>query len=107
MAREKDFDLRAALAKPSFTPGQRDIGALIELIATDETAAVRASPALAKLGGAARTALIDAIDSPAVRSAASADAASTAAASTVEDGGAARLVATFGLVARAGDCEAR
>ncbi|MFN0251272.1 MAG: hypothetical protein ACKV2T_30635, partial [Kofleriaceae bacterium] len=61
MAREKDFDLRAALAKPSFTPGQRDIGALVALITTDEAAAVRASPALAKLGAAARAEILGAI----------------------------------------------
>lgn len=89
MARSTDFDLAKELARPSFTPGQRDIGALVELIATDETAAIRASPALAKLGDAARTALVAQITAIA------------------DDGGAARLVATLGLMARANDRDAR
>ena len=89
MARDKDFDLRAALATPSFTPGQRDIGALVELIATSEDAVVRAAPALARLGDAARAAAIDGIGS------------------ANDDGGAARLVTVLGLMARAADRSAR
>ncbi|MGE0399186.1 MAG: 50S ribosomal protein L11 methyltransferase [Kofleriaceae bacterium] len=95
MARDKNFDLRAALAKPSFTPGQRDIAALVELIASDEAAAVRASPALAKLGDAARAAIVAQVGTIAAQG------------TTIDDGGAARLIATLGLLARAGDRDAR
>jgi precorrin-6B methylase 2 len=90
MARDKDFDLRAALAKPSFTPGQRDIAALVELIASDEDAAVHAAPALAKLGDAALAAVIAGV----------ANAAN-------DDGAAARLTSVLGLMARAGHRVAR
>jgi SAM-dependent methyltransferase len=51
MARAADFDLAAALATPSFTPGARDASALVELVvAGEEPAAQRAATALAKLG---------------------------------------------------------
>lgn len=89
MARDKDFDLGAALARKGFTPGQRDIDALVALVGHDESSATRASPALATLGAAARQAVIAAVgDVP-------------------DDGAAARLVSTLGLFARAGDRDAR
>ncbi|GEM_PF-962222 len=104
MARSTDFDLSTELAKPSFTPGQRDIGPLVDLIATDEAAAVRASPALAKLGDAARVAIIARVtgaDIVSTGNVARADAA------RIDDGGAARLVVALGLLARANDRDAR
>lgn len=72
------------LAKPSFTPGRADAPALVELvIAGDE----RAPAALAKLA-VAREAIAARIGGG-------------------DEGGRARLVSTVGLLARAGDLEAR
>ena len=90
MTRKPGFDLAAELAKPSFTPGQRDAPALVELVAgADETAATRAAPALASLKDAGRRAIVERVDTIA------------------DDGGKARLVGVLGLLARAGDAEAR
>jgi precorrin-6B methylase 2 len=59
VARPEGFDLAAQLAKPSFTPAMRDAPALVELvIAGDE----RATAALAKLAGAADSAILARID---------------------------------------------
>ena len=89
MARPADFDLARALAKPSFTPSRGDAPALVELVAGGEVpAATRAAPALAGLGEPGRAAI-------AARFAA------------VDDGARARLVGVLGLLARAGDGEAR
>jgi len=89
VARGKDFDLAAELAKPSFTPGQRDAPALALLIAGgDEPAATRAVPAIAKLGDAACAALDGAF-------------------ANADDGAQARLVAALGVLARAGHEAAR
>ncbi|MBA3820787.1 MAG: hypothetical protein H0X17_17990, partial [Deltaproteobacteria bacterium] len=53
MARSPDFDLTKELAKPSFTPGQRDAPGLVGLILEgDELTATRAAPAVARLGEA-------------------------------------------------------
>jgi hypothetical protein len=87
--RAADFDLAAELAKPSFTPGARDAAKLVELIiAGHEPAAARAAAALAKLGASGRAA-IDAVPS------------------AIDDGARARLIGALGLLARAGDGEAR
>jgi hypothetical protein len=62
VARGADFDLAAELAKPSFTPAQRDAPALVELVIGEHE---RAPAALAGLGDVARTAIaarIDAVD---------------------------------------------
>ena len=89
MARAAQFDLAKELAKSSFTPAQRDAPALVELIvAGGEPAATRAAPALAGLRDAGRAAIASRLDG-------------------VEDGAKARLVAALGLLARAGDGEAR
>src|SRR5882672_6472847 len=89
MARPADFDLAAELARPGFTPGGRDAPALVELvIAGEDPAAMRAATALAGLGAAGRAAI---------------DARFAAA----DEGGKARLVRALGLLARAGDGEAR
>lgn len=91
MARSAEFDLAKELAKPSFTPGARDAGALVELIVSgEEPATTKAAPALAGLRDAARTAILARLDG-----------------ATVEDGGAARLISVLGLLARAGDTAAR
>ncbi|MBA3396240.1 MAG: hypothetical protein H0T89_26655, partial [Deltaproteobacteria bacterium] len=56
--RPAQFDLAAELAKPNFTPGQRDVAALVELIVVgDEPAAARAAPALVRLGDAGHAAI--------------------------------------------------
>ncbi|MDQ3334886.1 MAG: methyltransferase [Myxococcota bacterium] len=90
MTRKPGFDLAAELARPGFTPGARDAGALVALVAgDDETAATRAAPALASLKDAGRRAIVDAIDA------------------VVDDGAKARLVGVLGLLARAGDADAR
>ncbi len=90
MARSPEFDLAKELAKPSFTPGARDAGALVELIiGGEEPATTKAAPALAGLRDVARTAIVTRLESP------------------VEDGGAARLISVLGLLARAGDSAAR
>lgn len=91
MSRERadNFDLVAALAKPGFTPGQRDIAALVELVAgTDEKLASRASVAVVGLGDAARAAIVAKLGAG-------------------DDGARARLVGALGLLARAGDGAAR
>ena len=89
MARAADFDLAAALATPSFTPGQRDVAALVELvIAGVDPAAGRATIALAGLGDAVRT-VIETRDRDA------------------DEGARARLVAVLGLLAKRGDAAAR
>ncbi len=89
MARPADFDLAAELARPGFTPGARDAHALVELVvAGNDPAATRAATALAGLGASGRAAV---------------DAGFAAA----DDGGKARLVRALGLLARAGDGEAR
>jgi SAM-dependent methyltransferase len=89
MARPADFDLARELARPGFTPGARDASALVELvIAGEDPAAARAATAVAGLGAAGRAAI---------------DAQFAAA----DDGGQARLVRTLGLLARAGDGDAR
>ncbi len=83
------FDLAKELARPSFTPGQRDAPALVDLIvAGDDPAATRATAALAGLGDVGRGAI-------AMRFA------------EVDDGARARLVGVLGLLARRGDAEAR
>jgi SAM-dependent methyltransferase len=89
MARAADFDLARELARPGFTPAGRDAAALVELvIAGDEPAQARATPALAGLRDLARAAIdVRFPDS--------------------DDGAKARLVAVLGLLARAGDLAAR
>ena len=90
MTRKPGFDLAAELAKPSFTPGARDAGALVELVAgSDEAVATRAAPALASLKEPGRRAIVERIDAFA------------------DDGAKARLVGVIGLLARAGDADAR
>ncbi|HEX3479349.1 MAG TPA: methyltransferase, partial [Kofleriaceae bacterium] len=89
MARAADFDLTAELARPGFTPGTRDAPALVELVVTgDDPAAARAATALAGLGASGRAAV-------------------EARLATADDGGKARLVRALGLLARAGDADAR
>jgi hypothetical protein len=89
MARAADFDLAAELARPGFTPGARDAPALVELVVTgDDPAATRAATALAALGASARAAI-------------------DAALAIADDGGRARLVRALGLLARAGNADAR
>jgi 16S rRNA G966 N2-methylase RsmD len=89
VARPAIFDLAKALAKPSFTPGRSDAPALVELIvAGDEPTATRAAPALAGLGEIGRAAL-------------------AARFAGADDGAKARLIAVLGLLARAGDGDAR
>jgi hypothetical protein len=98
VARAADFDLAKELAKPSFTPAQRDATALVELVvAGEEPTAGRAATALAQLGEAGRRA----IEARVVTSPAEGD--------TVElgEGSIAKLVAALGLLARAGDAAAR
>lgn len=91
MARRPDFDLAAELAKPSFTPAQRDAPALVELvIAGDERVVPRAGPALASLADAGRAAVVARLEGEAI-----------------DEGAQARLVAVLGLLARAGDVGAR
>jgi precorrin-6B methylase 2 len=88
--RSADFDLGAALAKPSFTPGAKDIPGLIELIVGGaEPGATRAAPALAKLGEVACGALQAKLGAK------------------LEEGAKARLVSTLGLLARAGNADAQ
>jgi hypothetical protein len=91
VGRNASFDLAAELAKPSFTPAQRDAPALVELIALGvEPAATRAAPALAKLGESGRTALLARL-----------------AGAREDEGVQARLVAALGLLARGGEAVAR
>jgi len=92
MARPADFDLAKELAKPSFTPAQRDAPALAELvIAGAEPAAGRAATALSKLAARGLDAIRARLD----------------AAPAVDDGAAARLVSALGQLARTGDAAAR
>ncbi len=86
MARSTDFDLVAALAKPNFTPGQKDIPALVELSAAGND---RAATALAKLGAPARGAVQARL------------------AAKLDEAPASRLVGVLGLLARAGDVDAQ
>ena len=89
MARSTTFDLAAELAKPSFTPAQRDAPALVALVAAgEEPAATRAGPALAGLRDAGRAAIAARFDG-------------------VDEGAKARMVGVLGLLARGGDGEAR
>jgi 16S rRNA G966 N2-methylase RsmD len=90
MARDATFDLGAALARPGFTPGARDASALVELIVRgDDPAATRAAPALAGLRDIGRRAIEAQL------------------AGAEDEGAKARLVAVLGLLARAGDGDAR
>lgn len=121
MARPPEFDLARELAKPSFTPGAKDAGALVELIvAGDEAVVTRAAPALAGLKDIARTAIVARLDgttkadapapetSPATKDAGRPTANLLAPqASALDEGGASRLVSALGLLARAGDTAAR
>src|SRR5258705_7889116 len=89
MARPADFDLARELARPGFTPGARDAPALVDLvIAGEDPAASRAATALAGLGADGRAAIDARFDA-------------------VDDGAQARLVRALGLLARAGDADAR
>src|SRR5258706_1904389 len=89
MTRAPGFDLAAELAKPSFTPAQRDAPALVELVMRgDEPSAGRASVALAGLGDAGRIAVELRRDVP-------------------DEGARARLAGVLGLLARRGDGDAR
>jgi hypothetical protein len=89
VARSTTFDLAAELAKPSFTPAQRDAPALVALVvAGEEPAATRAGPALAGLRDAGRAAIAARFDG-------------------VDEGAKARLVGVIGLLARGGDGDAR
>jgi SAM-dependent methyltransferase len=89
MARPADFDLARELARPGFTPGARDAPALVELIiAGEDPAAACAATALAGLGASGRAAIHARFDG-------------------ADDGGQTRLVRALGLLARAGDGDAR
>jgi hypothetical protein len=130
VARPANFDLANELAKPSFTPARGDAAALVELIAGgDEPAATRAAPALAGLGEIGRAAIEarlsrgDGGTTPSADDAArisgggetarrSADDAARVSGDDVrrsgdDDGAIARLVGVLGLLARAGDGDAR
>ena len=90
MARPKDWNLTAELARPGFTPARTDAPALVELIATGpEGSATKAMPALAGLGSAGRDAILARLATP-----------------IADDGNAALLVQALGLHARTGDAEA-
>ena len=91
MARAVDFDLGKELAKPSFTPAQRDAPALVELIFVgSEPAAGRAAIALAGLADTGREAIEARLGGE-----------------LPDDGAAARLVGALGLFAKRGDLAAR
>ncbi len=99
MARAENFHLAGALASPSFTPGQKDAAALVELVvAGEEPAAARAATALTKLAEAGRKAIDARLAG-----------GGPVGGDTAELGDAAtmRLVAALGLLARAGDATAR
>ncbi|MCE9571795.1 MAG: methyltransferase [Deltaproteobacteria bacterium] len=84
-------ELVRAIAAPSYTPGRRDLAAVVALLAdtADDTTAAKAQTALLRADGpAARAALL------------------THLAQTTE-GGAARLIAALGAIARRGDEPAR
>jgi 23S rRNA G2445 N2-methylase RlmL len=100
MARAPDFDLVKELAKPSFTPGQRDAAALVGLvIAGEDPTAERAAAALAALGDAGRRAIEARL--------AGSDRHGDEDAAELGDGATARLVSALGLFARRGDADAR
>jgi len=102
MARKSDFDLAAELAKPSFTPAQRDAPALVELVVGGEDpAAERAAVALAALGDAGRAAIEARLAGNAKIPDEALDAGELSAGAT------ARLVGALGLGARRGDAIAR
>jgi len=111
MARAADFDLVKQLAKPSFTPGQRDAPALVELvIAGEEPTTGRAATALAKLGDAGRLAIEARLAAGAGRGdtlAEHPDEAREDDTAELGEGALAKLVAALGLLARAGDAAAR
>jgi len=89
MARPADFDLVRELARPGFTPGARDAAALVELVvAGEDPAATRAAAALAGLGAAGHAAIDARLGGS-------------------DDGAKARLLRALGLLARAGNAEAR
>src|SRR5215204_1262499 len=100
MARAPDFDLAKELAKPSFTPGQRDAAALVELvIAGEDPVAEKAATALAVLTDAGRRAILARLTGT--------DRHPEQDATELGDGATARLVSALGLFARRGDDEAR
>lgn len=89
MARAATFNLAAELAKRGFTPAGRDAPALVDLlVAGEEPATTRAAPALAGLGEVGRVAI-------------------EARLASTDEAAKARLVAVLGLLARAGDGDAR
>jgi 23S rRNA G2445 N2-methylase RlmL len=98
LARAPDFDLTKALASPSFTPGQRDAGALVELVVGGaDPAAQQAAVALAKLGEAGRKAIDARLSGGGPVGGDTAE---------LGDAATARLVGALGLFARAGDAAA-
>ena len=97
MARAPDFDLAKELAKPSFTPAQRDAPALVELVIADHE---KAAAAVAGLGEAGRRALE-------ARLAAEDAGDATHAGGALDEASRARIVGALGLLARAGDAAAR
>jgi Putative RNA methylase family UPF0020/HEAT repeats len=100
MARPASFDLEKELAKPGFTPGARDIDALVEIVrAGDEPAATRAAGALVGLAEKARTAVMAALRGDGRTGDAPGPGADEAAM--------ARLIGVLGRMARAGDDDAR
>jgi hypothetical protein len=100
MARPADFDLAKELAKPSFTPGQRDAPALVELVvAGEDPSAERAAAALAGLGDAGRRAIAARL--------AGDDPHPDEDATELGEGATARLVGALGLLARRGNVDAR
>jgi hypothetical protein len=111
MARAADFDLAKELAKPNFTPGQRDAPALVELVvAGEEPTTGRAATALAKLGDAGRLAIEARLAASAGRGdtlAERPDEAREDDTAELGEGAEAKLVAALGLLARAGDAAAR
>ena len=62
MARDANFDLAAELAKPSFTPAQRDAPALVELAIAGNERAAAAIPRCGEAAHAAIAARIDQVD---------------------------------------------
>jgi 23S rRNA G2445 N2-methylase RlmL len=106
VARAADFDLAKELAKPSFTPAQRDAPELVELIVRgDEPVATKAAHALAGLGDLARRAI------EAAASALRDPTTATPPPTSIPGGGPiaarTRLVAATGQLARHGDVIAR
>ena len=102
MARAADFDLAKELAKPSFTPAQRDAAALVELVVGGEDpAAERAANALATLADAGRKAIEKRLAGNATVPDDDLDAGELSAGAT------SRLVGAIGLLARRGDEAAR